>query len=339
MHPVQEQLDDPLDHQDCHGEPHAHCPDSQDAAHSSGSDEARDGEGTSQQPSQPQPAQSTNSRPCSKYSSAGFVGYWASFGSGTDVERPSVAELEGRMPGRDGSEAVNCTLDPTTGDAVCQEDQDAVDAVNKFLAEELARACRFNKSHSCFTADLQAFRSSEHVEKAMKDGLKGLDTYAKVLRQLERDDGMFRDHFDGTVWREKFCKDPLIARNGGPDKNVGLEFCADGVNPYKRKSYSMWFGALSILNLPPAARHSVDTMHICFIVPGPKKPSDFFPYLDIVTDELNFLYWEGVPVRRAGWESECTLTVPKSSTQATGNGCQPTIGPYAKRVAASMVNS
>ncbi|CAL8466234.1 g5770 [Coccomyxa elongata] len=88
--------------------------------------EARDGERTSQQPSQPQPAQSTNSRPCSKYSSAGFVGYWASFGSGTDVERPSVAELEGRMPGRDGSEAVNCTLDPTTGDAVCQEDQDAV---------------------------------------------------------------------------------------------------------------------------------------------------------------------------------------------------------------------
>ena len=70
------------------------------------------------------------------------------------------------------------------GDAVCQEDQDAADAVNKFLAEELARACRFNKSHSCFTADLQAFRSSEHVDKAMKDGLKALDTYAKVYLQL-----------------------------------------------------------------------------------------------------------------------------------------------------------
>ena len=40
MHPVHEQLDNPLDHQGCHGEPHAHWPDSQDAAHSSGSDGA-----------------------------------------------------------------------------------------------------------------------------------------------------------------------------------------------------------------------------------------------------------------------------------------------------------
>ena len=86
------------------------------------------------------------------------------------------------------------------------------------------------------------------------------------------DASVYRDHFDGSHWKETFCTDPVIFANGGPDKNVGLEFCADGVNPYKRKSYSMWFGALSILNLPPAARHSVDTMHLCFIVPGPDKP-------------------------------------------------------------------
>jgi hypothetical protein len=83
---------------------------------------------------------------------------------------------------------------------------------------------------------------------------------------------MYRDHFDGSMWQDTFCKDPIVAENGGFAKNVGLEFCADGVNPYKRKAYSMWFGALSIMNLPPAARHSVDTMHLCFIVPGPKKP-------------------------------------------------------------------
>lgn len=28
--------------------------------------------------------------------------------------------------------------------------------------------------------------------------------------------------------------------------------------------------------------------------------TDFAPYLDILTDELNWLYWEGVPVYRAG---------------------------------------
>ena len=59
---------------------------------------------------------------------------------------------------------------------------------------------------------------------------------------------MYRDHFDASMWQDTFCKDLLIAENGGPAKNVGLEFCADGVNPYKRKSYSMWFGALSVLH-------------------------------------------------------------------------------------------
>ena len=63
---------------------------------------------------------------------------------------------------------------------MCQEDKDAADDVNKFLAEELARACRFNKSHNCFSADLQAFRNSKHVDDAIKQGLKGLGTYAKV---------------------------------------------------------------------------------------------------------------------------------------------------------------
>ena len=83
---------------------------------------------------------------------------------------------------------------------------------------------------------------------------------------------MYRDHFDASMWQENFCKDPMIAENCGPAKNVGLQFCADGVSPYGRKSHLMWFGALSILNLPPAARHAVETMHPCFIVPGPKKP-------------------------------------------------------------------
>lgn len=83
---------------------------------------------------------------------------------------------------------------------------------------------------------------------------------------------MISDHFDGDIWKEDFCNDPIISNNGGPSKNVALEFCGDGVNPYERKSYSMWFGAMSILNLAPWARHSLDAMHLCFIVPGPRKP-------------------------------------------------------------------
>ena len=56
-------------------------------------------------------------------------------------------------------------------------------AVTKFLAEEVARACRNNKTHACFTSDLQAFKNSSYVYEEIKQGLQGFDTYAKV-RQL-----------------------------------------------------------------------------------------------------------------------------------------------------------
>jgi len=67
-----------------------------------------------------------------------------------------------------------------TGEAYCSEDAGAAATVNKFLAEELARACENNKSHNCFSSDLQAFKNSEHVSEAIKMGLEGLETYAQV---------------------------------------------------------------------------------------------------------------------------------------------------------------
>lgn len=68
----------------------------------------------------------------------------------------------------------------SAGEALCPEDAATAAAVNRYLAEELARACRYNKSHNCFTADLQAFKCSQHVDDAIKKGLQGFDTYAKV---------------------------------------------------------------------------------------------------------------------------------------------------------------
>lgn len=42
-----------------------------------------------------------------------FVGFWSE-----SVECPSVEELEGRMPGRDASKGVTCTLNATTGNNI-----------------------------------------------------------------------------------------------------------------------------------------------------------------------------------------------------------------------------
>jgi hypothetical protein len=66
------------------------------------------------------------------------------------------------------------------GEATCPGDAEAARVVNTFLAEEVARACRNNKTHNCFSSDLQAFKSSEHVTGSIKQGLRGLETYAQV---------------------------------------------------------------------------------------------------------------------------------------------------------------
>ena len=56
-----------------------------------------------------------SARPKSKYTLAGFIGFWASFFAAADVSRPSSAELQGKQPGQDGARVVNCTLDTATG--------------------------------------------------------------------------------------------------------------------------------------------------------------------------------------------------------------------------------
>ena len=70
-------------------------------------------------PSQRQGVARETTRPKSKYTKAGFVGFWACLWAVAqwqdDVRRPSSLELHGRQPGQDGSLAVTCTLDDATG--------------------------------------------------------------------------------------------------------------------------------------------------------------------------------------------------------------------------------
>ena len=63
---------------------------------------------------------------------------------------------------------------------MCEQDTEAARHVTRFLAESIARACRFNKSHACFDADLQAYVKDPMVNSDHKERLAGLDTYQKV---------------------------------------------------------------------------------------------------------------------------------------------------------------
>lgn len=66
------------------------------------------------------------------------------------------------------------------GQPECAEDEEAAGHINRFLAESVARACRYNKSHACFEADLQAHINEPMVKPEYRTLLKGLNTYRKV---------------------------------------------------------------------------------------------------------------------------------------------------------------
>lgn len=53
--------------------------------------------------------------------------------------------------------------------------------------------------------------------------------HAERMEHRDAGDGedSYGDHFDGSNWKEMFCKDPQVAANGGPDKSVAiLQHCS-----------------------------------------------------------------------------------------------------------------
>lgn len=86
-----------------------------------------------------------------------------------------------------------------------------------------------------------------------------------------------------------------------------LALATDGVSPFHYSSRSMWPIVLTNLHLPPGMRHSVNSMHLSMIVPGPKAPDDLAPYLAVIVDELLLLYFQGVQVPAAS--GDCARTV------------------------------
>ena len=57
------------------------------------------------------------------------------------------------------------------GQPNCAEDPEAARHVTRFLAQSVARACRFNKSHACFNTDLQAYIKDPMVGRDFKKAL------------------------------------------------------------------------------------------------------------------------------------------------------------------------
>ena len=100
-------------------------------------------------------------------------------------------------------------------------------------------------------------------------------------------DGIMKDILDTDRWKKSW-----FGPNGEFNDKTGcvLNFCTDGVNPYKTMhlTYSMWPMMMSVLNFPISFRKSVGGILLLGIIPGNGRKEAFHldPYISLVVEEL-----------------------------------------------------
>jgi len=103
------------------------------------------------------------------------------------------------------------------------------------------------------------------------------------------EDGVLYHPSDGAAWKHfdtnyhEFVAEP---------RNVRLDLCVDGFNPYtlSSKSYSIWLVVVTPYNLLPEMYMTTPFMFLTCVIPGPKNPkSKIDLYLQSLVDELKEL--------------------------------------------------
>lgn len=122
------------------------------------------------------------------------------------------------------------------------------------------------------------------------------------------DSDILSDVYDGLLWKKVFVEDPVIqenvrldpvARPGSSGRNVALALCSDGVKPTKRGDESWWPIVLQCLNLPPWMRNRLPAFHVCCVASGGPMHTDAQPVLELIVDELVYLYHFGATITDA----------------------------------------
>ncbi len=118
-------------------------------------------------------------------------------------------------------------------------------------------------------------------------------------------EGVLRDVFDGTIWKQ------FTAIDGSPflndANNYGLLLNIDWLQPFEHTKYSVGVIYLAILNLPRSIRFKQENVILYGVIPGPCEPSlTINTYLDFLVSDLLKL-WKGVKLRLPGSDTETTF--------------------------------
>jgi len=99
-----------------------------------------------------------------------------------------------------------------------------------------------------------------------------------------------------SFWGGKLAE-PLVKRDGFLDhfqRNLALSIGLDGVQAFKKEEYEVWPIGVKIWNLHPEERTSKGKVLLTSVVPGPKCPKSFEPYLQPLLQEIKTSTSEGL---------------------------------------------
>ena len=100
------------------------------------------------------------------------------------------------------------------------------------------------------------------------------------------------DVFDGLVYKR------LRASAGDCSHFVSFAHCADAVSANKRMSRSILPVNLSVLNYDPRVRNKKANFLLTFLLPPKMKTACAHKFYDILSEELNHLYYTGIDAGR-----------------------------------------
>jgi hypothetical protein len=125
-----------------------------------------------------------------------------------------------------------------------------------------------------------------------------------VVEQSPRDrlDPTVRNIYDSLGWWDHVrCgagrdRNPTTFGTENNRRNIVISINIDGFKPHKNSQRSITPIVGMVLNLPENLRHKSGYLLLIGVIPGPNAPSNMDPYLQILVDELLYLWNEGMEI-------------------------------------------
>lgn len=149
------------------------------------------------------------------------------------------------------------------------------------------------------------------VESRLRDLLQDPATTEKLRLPLVQEPPSMRENDEAvikSIWQSSAWWTHVVQGKGrdtestnfGEEnnrRNIVLSLHIDGFKVFKGVSDSMTPMVCMILNLPEELRHRQPFLILAGVHPGPKKPLNLSPYLQLLVDELKRLYLDGFEIR------------------------------------------